>query len=162
MLACFLFIEEKRLIRNLLRVLSEIIIEMEKLERIQVKILGTPLEKNLCNKMHRGCTSLKLSSWSGRTHSSVLEAAGRKPGPLPAASQHLKGHFSLHSIPLYHIILWNELKAAMTNLYDHSSLSDHYRLNTSFLQCDVNPLVGRNTMYIICLIWMSSWTFGLS
>lgn len=161
MIACFLFIDEKRLIRNLLRVLSEIIIEMEKLERIQIKILGTPLEKNLCNKTHRECASLKLSSWSGRTHSSVLERGGSQDLYLQLLSI-LKAISRSIQYPFTHIILWNELRAAMTNLYDHSSLSDHYRLNTSFLQCDVNPLVGRNTMYIICLIWMSSWTFGLS
>lgn len=161
MLACFLFIDEKRLIRHLLRVLSEIIIEMEKLERIQIKILGTPLEKNLCNKTHRGCASLKLSSWSMRTHSSVLEG-GRSQDLYLQLLSILKAISHSVQYPFTHIILWNGLRATMTNLYDHSSLSDHYRLNTSFLQCDVNPLVGRNTMHIICLIWMSSWTFGLS
>lgn len=139
---------------------------MERLERIQIKILGTPLEKNLhkirCTGVHLSQTELMVSK-----DTYLCVGVGKKPGPLPVASQHLKGHFSQRALssiqyPFTKIIPVNGLRATMINLCDHSLPSDHYQLNTSFLQCDINPLVGRNTMYVVCLTWMSSWTFGLS
>lgn len=99
---------------------------MERLERIQIKILDTPLEnlrKIRCTRVHLSQTELMVSE-----NTYLCVGVGKKPGPLPVASQHLRGHFSQRTPSSIQYPFTKIIPVEWAKIYHDQSLQPQFTL----------------------------------